>query len=279
MNRIGISTANLTARRNLSELGTFQTSILKRLSTGQRINSASDDPAGLIASENLRSLLSTIDAESRSLQRSSAVASTADAALGTVSDLLVEAEGLAVANANTTGVSDAEREANQMQLDSILATVDRIAGGTAFNGDPLLDGSATLRAGGDELTINSIQTTSLGPVTIDGTSRTLSDTATGGAISILDDPEGAQQSIRAARSQVSTQRGALGSFQRDAVGSRMAGLATVFENVAAAQSIIRDTDFALETAQLNRIDILLTSTAATFSLVNRGTKNLIDLLA
>ena len=107
---------------------------------------------------------------------------TADAALAEVSNLLIEAESLAIANANTGGLSDAERLANQMQIDSILSSVNRIAGSTTFAGQQLLDGSATVTAGGGSVTIDSVSTGNLGEVEIDGDTYSLADVATGGAL-------------------------------------------------------------------------------------------------
>src|SRR5687767_9682481 len=114
---------------------------LQKLATGYRINRGADDPAGLIASEQLRGTLAALEAELRMLERTDHQAATADGALGEVSDMLVEARGLAVANANDAGLSDLEKQANQAQIDSILVSVDRVSRSTSFNGTKLLDGS------------------------------------------------------------------------------------------------------------------------------------------
>ncbi|MEM0982754.1 MAG: hypothetical protein AAGI17_02260 [Planctomycetota bacterium] len=89
----------------------------QRLATGVRINRGADDPAGLISSERLSAALAALEAESRSFQRSRAVTNTADGALDGLTDQLNRADQLAIAAANTGGVSDAEREAMQMELD------------------------------------------------------------------------------------------------------------------------------------------------------------------
>jgi len=229
---------------------------LNRLATGRRINRASDNPAGLIASEQLRSTIASLEAESRSLERTDYVASTADAALAGVSDLLNDANGLAVANANDAGLSDAEKQANQMQIDSILSSVDRIAGSTSFGGSKLLDGTATLSAANKSLPIDSVATDDIGDVNVDGHARTLADVRTGGAISALTDPEGAQQSIQSAIAQVSALRGKIGAFEKNTIGTRRASIDSAVVELKQAESIIADTDYASEVSQMVRSRLL-----------------------
>ena len=242
---------------------------LEKLATGFRINHGKDDPAGLITSENLRAVLAALDAETRSLERVDSVANVAEGALSEISGLLAEASGLAVASANTAGVSDAERAANQMELDSIVFAINRIANSTNFNGQRLLDGTATLNAGGGSITISSAAVSALGEINIDGTTHTLIDVSFGGSLNIANgDVEGALQTIRAATDQVATQRGEIGAFQKYTVQSTITTNQIAFENVAAANSVIRDTDFAKETAALNRAQLLNQSSISVMSMIN-----------
>jgi flagellin len=113
---------------------------LERLSTGLRINRGKDDPAGLIASESLRSELVGIHQAIENSTRAINVLSVADAALGEVSSLLLEIRGLVSASANEGPMSTTEIAANQLQIDSLLESIDRIANTTQFNGDRLLNG-------------------------------------------------------------------------------------------------------------------------------------------
>ena len=94
------SSSPFAALRTFWANSASQASSLTRIATGQRINSAADDPAGLITSEQLRSMITQLQAEASTLQRADSLISTADAALGEVSSLLNDAEALAVANAN-----------------------------------------------------------------------------------------------------------------------------------------------------------------------------------
>ena len=254
-------------------------SSMNKLATGQRINRGADDPAGLIISENLRAMLAAIEAESRSLQRTSSVAASAEGALSEVSSMLNEANALVVANANTAGMSEAERQANQLQIDSILASVDRIAGSASFNGQSLLDGSLALTAGETRLTLPSIATHNLGAVDVDGKTYTLADLASGGALNaVTGNLEAAQQAIAAAQQQVTTVRGEIGAFQRHTVNAQLDNLAVTMQNVASANSMIRDTDFASETANFSRLWLLERSALRVMSLVDRNAHEVLGLL-
>ncbi len=266
---IGLTAVSLTAQRTYAANAKSLAGTLEKLATGQRINRGKDDPAGLITSENFRAVLAALDAETRSLQRVDSVANVAESALSEISGLLVEATGLAVASANTAGFSDAERAANQMELDSIVFAINRIANSTSFNGDRLLDGTATLSAGGASITISSAAASALGEIDIDGTTHTLIDVASGGSLNIANgDLEGTLQTIRAAMNQVATQRGTIGAFQKNTVASQISTNQVAFENVAAANSLIRDTDYAKETAALSRAQVLNQSSIGVMSMIN-----------
>ena len=266
---IGLIAVSLTAQRTYAANAKSLAGTLEKLSTGQRINRGKDDPAGLITSENFRAVLAALDAETRSLQRVDSVANVAESALSEISGLLVEATGLAVASANSAGFSDAERAANQMELDSIVFAINRIANSTSFNGDRLLDGTATLNAGDGSITISSAAASALGEIDIDGTTHTLIDVASGGSLNIANgDLEGTLQTIRAAMNQVATQRGTIGAFQKNTVASQISTNQVAFENVAAANSLIRDTDYAKETAALSRAQVLNQSSIGVMSMIN-----------
>lgn len=140
MLRILDNSGSLQAQRTLSNNILNMNNSLKRLSTGLRINSGKDDPAGLIAGEHLRAEIAGLESAYRNAERADHMLSVADGGLTEVSGLLAELKGLVVASGNSL-MSDAERHANQMQIDSILSSVNRIAGGTQIAGERLLDGS------------------------------------------------------------------------------------------------------------------------------------------
>ena len=141
MSRINTNVSSLTAQRVLGQNNSSLGTSLQRLSTGLRINRGKDDPAGLIASENLRSEKAGINAALTNAERADQVVNIAEGGLQEVSNLLTELQGLLTTSANDAGLSDSEKEANQLQIDSILQTIDRVAGATSFQGTKLLNGN------------------------------------------------------------------------------------------------------------------------------------------
>ncbi len=141
MSRINTNVASLIAVNSLTKNQTSLQTSLQRLSTGYRINTGADDPAGLIADQSLRSEQAATQAAITNAQNASNIIGTADGALGEVSSLLVSLQGLVGNAANSAGLSQDERNADQLQVDSILSTVNRIANSTTFDGTHLLNGT------------------------------------------------------------------------------------------------------------------------------------------
>lgn len=141
MSRINSNTPSLIARANLNRSQADLNVRLERLSTGVRINRGSDDPAGLIISSRIGSEISGMQQAINNSQRASSVISTAEGALSEVSDLLNSIRGLVVEAANTGAISDEERRANQLQIDSAIESITRISNATSFGGLRLLNGS------------------------------------------------------------------------------------------------------------------------------------------
>ncbi len=141
MTRINTNVSSLVAQNTLGRSHAALNEALTRLSTGLRINSGKDDPAGLIASENLRSDITSIKKAITNTDRANQVIATADSALGQVSGLLNDIRGLVTEAANTGALSPDQIAANQLQLDSSLEALNRIAQTTTFQGRRLLDGS------------------------------------------------------------------------------------------------------------------------------------------
>ncbi|HOB75267.1 MAG TPA: flagellin [Phycisphaerae bacterium] len=113
---------------------------LERLSTGLRINRGKDDPAGLIASETLRNEIRGISQAIDNSQRAISVLSTAEGALNEISALLLDIRGLITHASNRGAISNDELEADQLQIDSLLESIDRIANTTQFGGEKLING-------------------------------------------------------------------------------------------------------------------------------------------
>lgn len=141
MSRINTNVSALTAQRGLSRSQNALGNTLERLSTGLKINRGADDPAGLIASESLRSEISGIKQAVDNSQRASNVIATAEAALSEVASLLLNVKDLVVEAANSGALSREEIEANQLQVDSAIESITRISNTTTFAGLRLIDGS------------------------------------------------------------------------------------------------------------------------------------------
>lgn len=141
MSRINTNVPSMIAQRVLGANNNSLNTSLERLSTGLRINRGKDDPAGLIASQNLRADMAGIGAAIKNAERADQVVNIAEGGLNEVSGLLTDLQSLLTATANTAGLSREEKEANQLQIDSILQTIDRVAGTTSFQGTKLLNGN------------------------------------------------------------------------------------------------------------------------------------------
>ncbi|MBX3357579.1 MAG: flagellin [Phycisphaeraceae bacterium] len=157
MSRINTNVQSLIAQRVLSQNNANLSQSLERLSTGLRISRGKDDPAGLIASENLRSEKAAINAAISNSERADQVVNIAEGGLQEVSSLLTELQGLVTGTANKAGISQSEREANQLQIDSILQTIDRIASATSFQGVKLLNGNYDYSTTGVSASVVSFQ--------------------------------------------------------------------------------------------------------------------------
>lgn len=157
MSRINTNVTSLLSQRILKQNNTALSTSLERLSTGLAINRGADDPAGLIASENLRSEKASINAAIGNAERADQVMNIAEGGLQEVSSLLLEVQSLVGQSANDSGLSGEEKEANQLQVDSILQTIDRIASSTSFQGAKLLNGSFDFTVSAQDADVSDYQ--------------------------------------------------------------------------------------------------------------------------
>ena len=140
MTRINSNISSLTARFNLQRANEDLETRLQRLSTGLRINRGADDPAGLIVSERLRSELEGIKQGVRNSERASNVIATTEGSLAEVNNMLNSIRSLVVEAANTGAFTPDEIEANQLQIDSAIESITRVANTASFGGLKLLNG-------------------------------------------------------------------------------------------------------------------------------------------
>src|SRR6478672_1716733 len=141
MARINTNVSSLTAQRGLAKSQKSLNDTLQRLSSGLRINRGADDPAGLIASEGLRSEISGISQAIDNSSRASNVIATTEGALSEVASLLLNIKSLVVQAANSGALSPDEVAANQLQVDSAVESITRISNTTTFAGLKLINGS------------------------------------------------------------------------------------------------------------------------------------------
>jgi len=271
MSRIGSTLAGFdrAIQNNLLRSFTKLNESNLRLATLKRINKGSDDPAGLIAYEQLVSELTAVNQAQTNAARAVTVVRTADSGLLQVSGLLNTIRDRLLASAGTT--SKTEQAANQIEISAALEAIDRFSGGSGvdltflFSVDP---GDAVT------LTLPDVRTVALG-----GASGRLSDLAEGGTASISSgNISDAIKILDAASSQVLDARGRLGAFEKSTIGSSLAVLESTEVNLSAAISRIGDADLAAETSLLVRNQILANSAIAMAGLANQNRRSISSLL-
>jgi flagellin len=191
MARINTNIPSLTAQGKLRQNNLDLNTRLERLSTGLRINRGKDDPAGLIASETLRSELRAISQSINNSERALNVISTAEGALNEVSALMLDLRALLLSSSNEGAMTEDELVANQLEIDSLLQSIDRVANTTSFGGKKLLNGQLGYTISGVEQgAIASVETFSarvpdngVAPVVVQvlGSAETAQLTFTGGS--------------------------------------------------------------------------------------------------
>ncbi|MGD0541656.1 MAG: flagellin, partial [Tepidisphaeraceae bacterium] len=138
---INTNVSSLIAQNSLLQNNTNLNTSLQRLSTGLQINTGADNPAGLIAGLSLQQEQTGIQTAINNASLAGNVIGTAEGGLNTVSSLLTQLQGLVGQAANSGGLSASQVSANQLQVDSILSTINRISQSTTFEGRQLLNGN------------------------------------------------------------------------------------------------------------------------------------------
>jgi flagellin len=157
MSSINTNVSSLIAQRNLQISQQQENTSLERLSTGLKINSGADDPAGLIASENLKNQEAGLNQAIANAGQANNAIGTAEGGLNEVSNLLTQLTSLVNQSANTGALSSAQVAANQLQVDSILSTINRISDSTSFQGSQLLNGNLSYTTSGATSAFNNLQ--------------------------------------------------------------------------------------------------------------------------
>jgi flagellin len=227
-----------------------------RLSTMQRLNSASDGPAQLIAATELRAQLTSIEKGIAASQRTRGMLSVADTGLAEASRLLDRIQGNLVAGAGDTA-SPQKKAAMQSEIDAALEALDRL-GNTSYNGRRIFtDESVEFLLGSEPGQTATVNLGEVNSADLGNESGTLSELGSGGDASLASgDGELAEEILEAARQEILAARVEVGTFEKYTVDSNIAVLEGMAVNISSAYSQIADTEVASEMSVLARAQIL-----------------------
>ena len=285
---INTNLVSLNAQRNLNTSQSSLSTTMQRLSSGLRVNSAKDDAAGLAIAERMNAQVRGMNVAMRNANDGISMAQTAEGALGKLSDNLQRMRELAVQAANdTNGTTD--RGSLDKEFQQLAQEIARIVGSTSFNGRQLLDNNnATVfqvgaNTGADnQITIMAVNLTGSTPGGLDitaGTPPTLGGSLGSliGAGSSAADARLSMAAIDTALDLVNNTRATFGAAQNrfEAV---ISNLQVAAENTASARSRIMDADFAAETANLSRTQILQQAGTAMLAQANQVPQGVLSLL-
>ena len=277
--RINYNLASSSAQRGLGASQDAYAKQATRLSTGLRINTASDDAAGMAVSEKLKNQVRGLNQAQRNAQDGISLIQTAEGALTETHSLLARMRELAVQSSNDT-LSESDRANLQVEFTALYAEVDRISSTTAFNGILLLNNAdvatgMTLQIGANNgntftLTVGGAQMTTLNS-NFDSAAATLTTIGFQSAASAV------ISAVDAAVNAVSTARAGLGALQNrlESVGR---SLAVASENTAAANSRVADADIAASMSELVRSQILQQAGVSVLAQANQAPSLVLQLL-
>lgn len=252
--RINTNITSLKSQRNLTESTGGQADALEKLSSGSRINRAGDDAAGLAISEKLKASIRGLSQAKRNASDGVSLVQTAEGGLNEISNILIRLRELSVQAASDT-VGQEERNYTNLEFQSLVAEVDRIANVTNFNGTQLLNGKTVTPL---EFQVGIHNNATNDRLSYD-TSR---QNATAQSLQLpglgINTKEGAQSNLDVldrAISSVNGQRADLGALQ-NRLGATVRNLSIQNENLSAANSRIRDADYAEVSSELTKQSIL-----------------------
>ncbi|WP_199136238.1 flagellin domain-containing protein [Delftia sp. ASV31] len=285
---INTNLVSLNAQRNLSTSQSSLSTTMQRLSSGLRVNSAKDDAAGLAIAERMNAQVRGMNVAMRNANDGISMAQTAEGALGKLSDNLQRMRELAVQAANdTNGTTD--RGSLDKEFQQLAQEIARIVGSTSFNGRQLLDNNnptvfqVGANTGADnQITITAVNLTGASPgglAITAGTPPTLGGALGSllGAGSSAPDARLSMAAIDTALDLVNNTRATFGAAQNrfEAV---ISNLQVAAENTASARSRIMDADFAAETANLSRTQILQQAGTAMVAQANQLPQSVLKLI-
>jgi flagellin len=276
---INTNVASLNAQRNLNMSQASLATSMQRLSSGLRINSAKDDAAGLAIAERMNAQVRGMNVAVRNANDGISMAQTAEGALAKVGDSLQRMRELAVQARNSTN-SDSDKDSLNKEFAELQKEITRVLGGTSFNSKKILGADATAltfqvganTTADDTITVSTEDLTNNSDISVvTGTTASIGAAATTGALATVID------NIDTALNTVNDQRATFGATQSrfEAV---IANLAQSIESQASARSRIMDADFAVETANLSRAQILQQAGNAMVAQANQLPQQVLSLL-
>ncbi|HET6435526.1 MAG TPA: flagellin [Xanthomonadaceae bacterium] len=290
MSVVNTNVMSLNAQRNLYTNNLGLATSIQRLSSGLRVNSAKDDAAGLAIAERMNAQIRGSNVAIRNANDGISLAQTAEGALGKIGDALQRMRELAVQSANATN-SDGDRSNLDLEFAQLQSEISRVVDGTTFNGTSLFTGSSSFAfqvgAGTTTNDVVSVTRNQLSGGTA-GTSGALTSTDTAqdvlktvtGTSDIAADATAATNAIKdidIALDKINAERATYGAAQ-NRFESVIASLQISVENVSAARSRIMDADFAKETAELTRTQILTQAGTAMLAQANQAPQSVLSLL-
>lgn len=290
MSVVNTNVMSLNAQRNLYTNQASLATSIQRLSSGLRVNSAKDDAAGLAIAERMNAQVRGMNVAIRNANDGISLAQTAEGALGKIGDSLQRMRELAVQSANATN-SSSDRTNLDNEFSQLQSEISRVVGGTTFNGTSLFTGSTSFAfqvgAGTTANDTVSVSRNQLSGGTA-GTSGALvsGDTADKvlatitGVSDISASASAATNAIKdidVALDKVNSERATYGAAQ-NRFESVISNLQISSENVTAARSRIMDADFAKETAELTRTQILTQAGTAMLAQANQAPQSVLSLL-
>ena len=273
MSTINTNVQSLNAQRNLSSSSMSLSTSMQRLSSGLRVNSAKDDSAGLAIAERMSAQVKGMNVAIRNANDGISLAQTAEGALGKVGDSLQRMRELAVQSANASN-STSDRANLDAEYQELALEVTRVLDGTKFNGTNLLNSSAglTFQVGADNVATDQIDINTTNLSTGSGITAVVGGdlTSAANALAAMDD-------LDTAIDEITTARAGFGAAQ-NRFESVIANLQVSSENLSSSRGRIMDADFAVETSNLSRGQILQQAGTAMVAQANQLPQGVLSLL-
>ena len=279
---INTNIASLTSQMYLNSNTNKLQEAMQRLSSGLRVNSAADDASGLAIADGMTSQINGMNVATQNANDAISMVQTADSAMSTLTDTLQQMRDLAVQAANTGTIGSADRQKLQTEFQQLGAELNRVIQNTQFNGKSILNGSlqnATFQIGADTAPDNQISVNISNVAKMNSMSALLGD---GNAFSIgsMAGPSKVLSTINAidtAIKKIDIARATLGAVQ-NRLAMTISNLESAMNNQSAARSRIMDANFAAETANLSRSQIIQQAGTAMLSQANQLPQAVLQLL-